>query len=183
MSNFAGLVLPHNQILCLHHFNLRSLCFQSWQSLTRSNYVCRKSDQCALHFSEQITRWKYSRWSKTNCSTINILRMKVRFLCKSPWAFTMGPIFMERILYLALRGLIFWLHLSPCPKSVPFLHFSHMWRLLTRKIDDIVEVCKCESAWEFPRWYIRLLEFWTRLLKQDKTSLNASPIMAVKSPV
>ena len=26
--------LPHNQILCLHHFNLRSLYFQSLQSLT-----------------------------------------------------------------------------------------------------------------------------------------------------
>ena len=29
MSNFAGPILPHNQILCLHHFNLRSLYFQS----------------------------------------------------------------------------------------------------------------------------------------------------------
>ena len=31
---FCWPVLPHSQILCLHHFNLRSSYFQSLQSLT-----------------------------------------------------------------------------------------------------------------------------------------------------
>ena len=32
---FCRPVLPRNQILCLHHFSLRSLYFQSLQSLTK----------------------------------------------------------------------------------------------------------------------------------------------------
>ena len=32
-DEFCRPFLPHNQIFCLHYFNLRSLHFQSWQSL------------------------------------------------------------------------------------------------------------------------------------------------------
>ena len=32
-EEFVHPVLPHNQILCLHHFNLSSMCFKSLQSL------------------------------------------------------------------------------------------------------------------------------------------------------
>ena len=46
ISSFAGPVLPHNQILCLHHFNLRHLYFRSLQSLP--NWV-------QLHTSENST--------------------------------------------------------------------------------------------------------------------------------
>ena len=36
-DEFCRPVLPHNQILCLHHFNLRSLCSRCLQSL--SNWI------------------------------------------------------------------------------------------------------------------------------------------------
>ena len=39
MSNFTSSVLPHNQILCLHHFNLKSFYFQSDLCQTGSNYI------------------------------------------------------------------------------------------------------------------------------------------------
>ena len=54
---FCPPVLPYNQILCLHHFNLRSLYLQSLQSLL--NWIqlhTSKLNPCALNFTEQITR-------------------------------------------------------------------------------------------------------------------------------
>ena len=55
MSNFDS--LSRNQI-CLHHFNLRSLYFNFYNlcQITGSNYMSRKPHQCALHFSQQITK-------------------------------------------------------------------------------------------------------------------------------
>ena len=50
--------LPNNQILCQHQFNLKSLYFQSSQSLPNSIqlHMPRKPHQCAVHFNEQATR-------------------------------------------------------------------------------------------------------------------------------
>ena len=51
MPSFA--ILPHNQILCLHDFSLRSLYFQSLQSLPDwIQLIPRKPHQCALRFNE-----------------------------------------------------------------------------------------------------------------------------------
>ena len=52
-EQFCRPVLPHNQIRCLHHFNLRSCNFNLynlWQ--TGSNYIRREPQQYALHFIE-----------------------------------------------------------------------------------------------------------------------------------
>ena len=50
---FCRPALPHNQILCLHDFNLRSLYFQSLQPLL--NWIqlhTPEPHQCGLHFNE-----------------------------------------------------------------------------------------------------------------------------------
>ena len=54
---FCRSVLPHNQIVCLHNFNLRSLYFQSSKSLPNSFQLHMwEIPQSALYFNEQITR-------------------------------------------------------------------------------------------------------------------------------
>ena len=60
MSSFAGTVLPHNQILCLHHFNSRSLYFQCLQCLPNLILLDTwETHQCALHFNVEITRTNF----------------------------------------------------------------------------------------------------------------------------
>ena len=54
---FCRHVLPYNHILCLHHFNLRFLYLQSLQSLLNwIQFTLQKPKQCALNFTEQMTR-------------------------------------------------------------------------------------------------------------------------------
>ena len=57
VPSFVGPFVPYNQILSLHHFNLRSLYFQSFRSLP--NLILLHTwelYQIAIHFNEQITR-------------------------------------------------------------------------------------------------------------------------------
>ena len=58
-EEFCRPVLPHNQILCLHHFNLRSLYFQSLQSLPNRiqlQYVRNLSNMQSILMNKQ---WKH----------------------------------------------------------------------------------------------------------------------------
>ena len=57
MSSFAGPSYLTNQILCLHHLNLRSLYFNLCNlSQTGSNYIRREPRQYTLHFNEQTIK-------------------------------------------------------------------------------------------------------------------------------
>ena len=47
---FCRPFLPHNQIICLHHFNSRSLYFQYLQSLPSLNPVTYVGNLTSVHF-------------------------------------------------------------------------------------------------------------------------------------